>query len=85
MKKDVIFKFLDKQKLIKSETNDTIYYFYNENDICFQIVYEKTHYICYVNSYIISLLNQFFDLNDFDLKVIITEWVESRMVNLIIV
>jgi hypothetical protein len=75
----IIFKYLDNQNFIVTESTDRFYFFNSEGDKYNQISYDKTDGWCYIYYKLIDEISAFFSIKYSDSKEIIGRWVESTL------
>jgi hypothetical protein len=75
----IIFKYLDNQNFIVTESTDRFYFVNSEGDKYGQISYDKTDGWCYIYYKLIDEISAFFSMGYSDSKEIIGRWVESTL------
>ena len=75
----VVFKYLDMHRFTKLETNDKIYFGYSEDSEFSEITYDKRYKLCNIDKNLISLISDFFSLDNQESKEVIGRWVEYTL------
>ncbi len=75
----IIFKYLDNQNFIVTESIDRVYFVKSEGDKYGQISYDKTDGWCYIYYKLIDEISTFFSMGYSDSKEVIGKWVEYTL------
>lgn len=75
----VIFKYLDNQDFIRTESENNIYFVNSEGDSNFQIRFNKTNSECFINRNLNKEISSFFSLDQSNSNQIIGRWVEVTL------
>ena len=75
----IIFKYLDNQNFVVTESTNKIYFVNSEEDKYAQIKFDKTDGWCYIHYGLINEISTFFSTQKSDSKEIIGRWVEGAL------
>ena len=75
----IIFKYLDNQNFIVTESTDRFYFVNSEGDKYGQISYDKTDGWCYIYYKLIDEISAIFSMGYSDSQEVIGKWVENTL------